>query len=188
MLAAGYLDIDYVQLATARFNQFILLSARSVVNPPPAIKFAILAGRFHPSFTMLRALAIYSGTIAKINSWLKFKHNIGISEVFALKLSRLVVSLEWKPDLVVAVPLNRIHLHARSYNQAELLARPLSWLIQVPYIPDAVERVKPTQSQVGLNAEQRKMNVHKAFFSRSELVNNKTILLVDDVCHYLFNT
>ncbi len=134
-----------------------------------------------PAFTALQAIAAYSGPFRKAILRLKFKNDLGISEIFAQKLARRIIKVDWHPDLVVAVPLSKQHQKTRGFNQAELLAKPLSWLINVQYIPDAITRIKPTSFQVGLTSDQRKINVSNAFLAMPELVTGKTVLLVDDI-------
>jgi ComF family protein len=134
-----------------------------------------------PSFTTLQAIGAYTGPFRKAILQLKFRNNLGLCEVFALKLARRIIRVDWHPDLVVAVPLSKQHQKTRGFNQAELLAKPLSWLINVQYASDAITRIKPTSFQVGLTAHQRKSNVKNAFFAEAGLVYGKTILLVDDI-------
>jgi ComF family protein len=134
-----------------------------------------------PAFTALQAIGAYTGPFRKAILQLKFKNNLGLCEVFALKLASRIIRVDWHPDLVVAVPLSKQHQKTRGFNQAELLAKPLSWLMNVQYVPDAITRIKPTSFQVGLTANQRKSNVKDAFFAEAELVSGKTILLVDDI-------
>ena len=134
-----------------------------------------------PAFTILRSVGTYSGPLRKAILKIKYNHDVGVCEIFAFKLLNLVESNKWNVDMVMAVPLNPHHLKARGYNQAELLAKPLSWLLNIPMETSALFRTKQTTSQVGLNALQRKVNVEKAFVADPELVSDKNILLVDDI-------
>ncbi len=134
-----------------------------------------------PAFTELRSLGNYTGALRKAILRMKFANNQGISEVFARDLLCLVKTTEWNPDMIVAVPLAKQHLISRGYNQAELLARPLSWGLGIPYSSAALSRIKQTSYQVGLNAEQRKENMQRAFWAQAEVIQEKTILLVDDI-------
>lgn len=134
-----------------------------------------------PAFTALRSLGTYTGALRKAILRMKFANNQGISEVFTRELLNLVKTTDWNPDMIVAVPLAKQHLITRGYNQAELLARPLSWQLGIPYSSDAISRIKQTSFQVGLNAEQRKENMQQAFWAQAEIVQDKTIVLVDDI-------
>jgi ComF family protein len=69
----------------------------------------------------------------------------------------------------------------RGYNQAGLLAKPLSILQNWNYSPGAVFRVRDTRSQVGLSAPERRLNISNAFRADPVRVSGKVILLLDDV-------
>ncbi len=87
-------------------------------------------------------------------------------------------------DLLVPVPLHRLRLIARRYNQAALIAHALAKCAKVPVLPDALLRIRSTPPQGHLNAKQRRRNVRKAFAvnpKRAKQVAGKTIVLIDDV-------
>ncbi len=134
-----------------------------------------------PAFSKLRSIGSYSGPLRKAILQIKYRHDIGVCEIFAFKLMNLVESNQWSVDQVTAVPLAPQHKKNRGYNQAELLAKPLAWLMKTPFSPDAASRVKQTGSQVGLNSLQRKANVANAFLADPEQVSGKRVLLVDDI-------
>jgi ComF family protein len=87
-------------------------------------------------------------------------------------------------DLLVPVPLHRLRLLQRRFNQSALLAQGLSRVTQVPAAVTVLKRIRRTASQVGLSEQERDRNVAKAFGvsarSRS-LLKGKRILLIDDV-------
>jgi ComF family protein len=85
-------------------------------------------------------------------------------------------------SLVVPVPLAPERLAARGYNQAGLLARTYAELRGLRVAPRGAARVRQTESQVGLSAKQRRLNVAGAFAGETRIVAGKTIILVDDVC------
>jgi predicted amidophosphoribosyltransferase len=72
-------------------------------------------------------------------------------------------------------------LKQRGYNQAAAVAHPLSLLLRTAYMPYGLAQIKDTKSQVGLSAEERRLNVIGAFEAIPQLVDSKNILLVDDV-------
>ena len=59
-------------------------------------------------------------------------------------------------DMIIPVPLGRARQEIRGYNQAALLAYPLSQYFSIPYYPNLLQRTRETHSQVGLNAEHRR--------------------------------
>jgi predicted amidophosphoribosyltransferase len=63
-----------------------------------------------------------------------------------------------------------------------LLAKSLSSLIGQPVDSKTLIRSKRTESQVTLNAADRIMNVTGAFATTSSALQDKIVLLIDDVC------
>ena len=78
-------------------------------------------------------------------------------------------------------PLSKERFRERGYNQAAAVAHPLALFLERPYQPFSLEQVRDTRSQVGLSAEERRLNVVDAFEAVPELVHKKDILLIDDV-------
>jgi ComF family protein len=84
--------------------------------------------------------------------------------------------------LIIAMPLHKKRLQMRGFNQSEILARAFSSLLHFPLAAKALERIRNTPSQRGLNREKRKTNICGAFRAQSDLVAGRSIVLVDDVC------
>jgi ComF family protein len=87
-------------------------------------------------------------------------------------------------ELIVPVPLHYFRLVRRGFNQSAWLTAALSRSSGVPMSVDALKRVRATPIQGGLSAEGRRRNVQGAFrvrASRTKLVRERRILLVDDV-------
>jgi predicted amidophosphoribosyltransferase len=77
-----------------------------------------------------------------------------------------------------------MRLMKRRYNQAAEIARPLSRLSGVRYLPDALVRRRATDSQGGKSGSGRRRNVAGAFAvppGRAPQVAGRRILLIDDV-------
>jgi ComF family protein len=84
--------------------------------------------------------------------------------------------------VVVPVPLHAARLRERGYNQAALLAREMAHRAALPVNEHTLTRRRATASQVELDAQQRKENVHAAFHCTDEQLVDQRVLLVDDVC------
>ena len=70
----------------------------------------------------------------------------------------------------------------RGFNQSELLAKAISERIEKPYSANNLKRIRNTQPQSLLNAEQRKQNIKGAFSVENvEEIKGKTVLLIDDI-------
>lgn len=82
-------------------------------------------------------------------------------------------------DVIVAVPLYRVRLRQRGYNQAQVLGDALSTLTGIPVL-DALTRCRSTKTQTRLSRFDRAQNVKGAFRACMPL-DGLSVLLVDDV-------
>ncbi len=112
---------------------------------------------------------------------LKYGRDIGLGEALAWDVAVCLNSLGWQAEAIVPIPLSEQRMRERGYNQAGLIAHPLSRIMRWKYLPNALQRVRHTRSQVGLTAAERRKNVQSAFTARVGMVQNKTLLLFDDV-------
>jgi ComF family protein len=83
------------------------------------------------------------------------------------------------PELVVPVPLHPRRLRARGFNPACELARAVAEPGRLRLAPRALERLRDTPSQTGLERPARRRNVRGAFRARQPVP--RRIWLVDDV-------
>jgi len=134
-----------------------------------------------PVIDGVRSLALYGGVIRECIHSLKYENNRAFGKYFAELLHPIIIREAWSIDAVIPVPLSKERLRERGYNQAAAVAHPLGVFLDVPYQPFGLEQVRDTRSQVGLSAEERRMNVVNAFKANMALVSEKNILLVDDV-------
>lgn len=141
-----------------------------------------------PRYTSVRAAMIYDeGSRALI---LSFKHGgrtQGLS-MFTAQLRRAGRRALKDADLIIPVPLHNRRLIKRRYNQAAILGRALSRHSQIAFDADSLMRAKPTQSQGGKSASQRRANVKDAFALRPRRkaapnvkIKGANIVLIDDV-------
>ncbi len=87
---------------------------------------------------------------------------------------------EWKPDLIVPVPVHRSKERMRGFNQAAYLAERISRYTGIPADMGLVQKNIKTKSQKKLNALQRRKNLERAFCVTGD-VRGKDILVIDDV-------
>lgn len=123
----------------------------------------------------------YQYPLNKAIQRLKYSRDVALGDTLSRMLFQVCQEQRLHPDLVVPVPLSRQRMQERGYNQAALLARPLAWMMGVPYSRRLVRKVRDTASQVGLSIEKRKRNMAGAFRGDEPGAAGKTILVVDDV-------
>ncbi|MGE5567378.1 MAG: ComF family protein [Parcubacteria group bacterium] len=133
------------------------------------------------AFSRARAACLYDDGSRELILQLKHADRTDLSGLFARWLSRAARELIEQADAVVPVPLHRLRLLRRRYNQAAEIARPLARLAGLDYLPDALVRRRATASQGGRSAGGRRRNVQGAFVAESRKVEGRRILLIDDV-------
>ncbi|MCS6874395.1 MAG: hypothetical protein N2Z23_03155 [Pyrinomonadaceae bacterium] len=88
-----------------------------------------------------------------------------------------------KVDLIVPVPISKVRLSERGFNQASLLAKPLSKMTKIKLDETALIRhIHTKRHSPGMDKKARQMSVKQAFSVASpEKVKGRNILLIDDV-------
>ena len=89
----------------------------------------------------------------------------------------------WDIDLIIPIPLHKLKLAERGYNQAYYISKGLSEELNIQLKNKIIKRKKFTQSQTKLTRKEREDNLTGAFklLGRSKILNNKNVLIVDDV-------
>lgn len=136
------------------------------------------------AFERARAACVYDS--ASRDMILRFKHGDQqqFAPLFARWIARAAAPLVAEADAVAPIPLHRMRLLARRFNQAAEIARPLAATAGLAYLPDALTRVRATDSQGGKSGRGRRENVRGAFAVTSagaRQVKGRRILLIDDV-------
>ncbi len=137
-----------------------------------------------PIFSRARAAAHYSGIIRRLIVRFKFEDKHEPLPLFVRLMREAGRGLLDDADLLVPVPLHRLRLLQRRFNQSALLAKGLSRVSGVRACVTSLQRTKRTRAQVGLAQDARQHNVADAFaVSRGgqNAVSGKRVLLIDDV-------
>lgn len=129
----------------------------------------------------IRSACVYDD-VSK-NIMLPFKHASALKyqNLMARAMINCLRDLNLDIDVVIPVPLARKRLWYRGYNQATLLARPISKHFNATLDVDSLSRkYKPDMGHK--TAKQRRENVHGVFkvIDKNKIAGKK-ILLVDDV-------
>lgn len=137
-----------------------------------------------PSYDKARSVALYEGTMRELIHKLKYKDRHELTNLFVNWMKLAGNELLNQTDIIIPIPLYKTRLWQRRFNQSALLAKRLSKQTNLPYDCSILTRRKKTKSQVGLTAKERQQNLKNAFFiedSKKELIEDKSILLIDDV-------
>jgi ComF family protein len=130
-----------------------------------------------------RGAFVYTGPMK--TAMYRFKYSGRRS--YAGPLAKAAVSLfgPWfsslRADAIIPVPMYKDKQRDRGYNQAEVFARELSKLISVPVFSDVLIRTRNTRPQKGLDRENRRKNLKKAFKIKESSVKFECVIIVDDI-------
>jgi ComF family protein len=126
---------------------------------------------------------LYGGALARAIIRFKYEGRPELARPLSAVLLRGAAPLLARPpDLVVPVPLHPARLAERGYNQAALLARPVSRALGARLAPLALARTRDTPQQARLDRAERLSNLANSFVVRDpRRVAGRRVLLVDDV-------
>ncbi|MGB9679527.1 MAG: ComF family protein [Thermoanaerobacteraceae bacterium] len=132
-------------------------------------------------FKKNRSVFEYKGVIKDLIARFKYFKERDLADFFAQYIKEVIEEENWPIDLIIPVPLHKAKLDERGYNQSELLAREISYKLDI-LMSKALRRIRNTPTQTDLHREERIKNVKGAFnVTYKNAVENKKILLIDDV-------
>ena len=137
-----------------------------------------------PAYARARAVARYDDTARTLVHRLKYSDRLDTARALGAMMARSGGELAGGCDAIVPIPLHRLRLWGRRFNQAMELARHVASAHGKPVEPGLLARVKRTLPQVGLSRTQRGENLQGAFrvpAAARPRIQGRRILLVDDV-------
>jgi ComF family protein len=135
----------------------------------------------HPPLTAVAFTGYHMGKLQEAQWALKYENMPEIAAPLGRRLAKRFAMMNWTIDIILPVPMHTSRLRERGYNQAQLLGEHAAQQLAIPCVTEAVHRIRQTQSQVTLNAQERIANMQDAFQANPQLVSGQTILLIDDV-------
>ena len=121
------------------------------------------------------------GTVRRVQHALKYGGRPTLGAGIGRILGEAVREAGASPDLVSAIPLSRLRMLERGYNQSAALAEGAAEVLVAP-VADLLVRTRPTLAQARLSAAERIRNVAGAFaLAPGADVAGRRVLLVDDV-------
>jgi ComF family protein len=142
-----------------------------------------LIERVHESQRPPRSAAaafVYGGPLADAVLRLKYGGRTEFAPALGALLAEAALGYAGSIDLVLPLPLHRLRLRQRGFNQSALLARPVARTLGVPLDTASLSRIRPTQEQASLPRASRAANVRGAFAARPAVAAQR-VLLIDDV-------
>lgn len=137
-----------------------------------------------PPYERARAVGLYEGALREVIHAMKYRPVFGLVQPLAELLSGQF-AVHWggrMPDALIPVPLHRLRLRQREFDQALALANGLGQAVGIPVWGETLARHVPTRSQIGLSAIERRRNIRGAFRVRPERsCKDRHLLLIDDV-------
>lgn len=132
-----------------------------------------------PRWQKLIAPLIYCGFSRDLLIQLKFNGSLHLAHSLVSSLIGRFRQ-DTAPEVLMPVPLHQKRLIERGYNQAFEIANIMSRLLNIPIDTQALQRIRHTQSQLGLSAAQREKNVVKAF-SYVPALDYSHVAIIDDI-------
>jgi len=124
----------------------------------------------------------FDGVMRQAIHQLKYRNLRALAEPLAKLLNDYLTTNPIPGEVLVPVPLHQKRLRERGYNQSSLLAKELGKLTNLPVVDDCLirQRHAPPQARSS-TVEERRSNVAGAFVCRDHRLQNKQVLLIDDV-------
>jgi ComF family protein len=117
----------------------------------------------------------FDGVMRQAIHQLKYRNLRALAEPLAKLLNDYLATYPIPGEVLVPVPLHRKRLRERGYNQSSLLAKELGKLADLPVVDDCLIRQRHAPPQA------RSANVAGAFVCRDHRLQDKQVLLIDDV-------
>lgn len=113
----------------------------------------------------------------------KYKNRCEYAEFYAKDLcERMADVIKYmEADAIIPIPLHKDRLNSRGYNQAEILAKEVSRICNIPVYDKYVTRIKKTVPQKELDVVGRQNNLKKAFNISPDVVKLNKTILIDDI-------
>ena len=130
----------------------------------------------------IRSPLLFRKLTREIVHQFKYKNLRTLAAPLAGLLNAYIAQNRLTADVLIPVPLHSTRLRERGYNQALLLANELAKLMGIPVCPDILKRLANTPPQARTSsALERHRNMRGAFSTGYGKLNDKKVLLIDDV-------
>jgi ComF family protein len=137
------------------------------------------------SIDRITSALVYEYPVDRLIMLAKFRARTDAARVLGEFLGRYLLQLRAAGDLhpadvILPVPLHRIRLAKRGFNQAREIALAVSDGLDLPLHGDVCRRIRNTREQTGLTGRARYRNTVGAFRATTNL-SGQRIAVIDDV-------
>ena len=163
---------------------------RCAIQKPEAVSICGACVKQPPPWSRAVAACDYAYPWDGLLQGLKFNDALdlapALSKLLGAAIARAAAAPDDNPppDVLLPVPLSRERLRQRGYNQAAILAKPLSRALQIPLEVRWLLRLVDTEHQLALPREARRDNVRGAFAVEPlalPKLRDRRVALIDDV-------
>lgn len=160
------------QLEKARHTDFQHNEIMHLFEGQIPIQYATAGFKYHKE-----------GILQQLIFKLKYHHQKNIGYILGKQMGITLKDTVFQDvDTIIPVPLHPKRQRERGYNQSEWIAKGLGEILQKEVCTDFLIRSVHTKSQTSKTRTERFDNIHNVFsVTSNDLLNNKHILLVDDV-------
>lgn len=139
--------------------------------------------RFSHSFDKGASVFFYDSVMRRSISMFKYHNRREYAKFYAEEMYEHCAYFlkSCAPDVILPVPVHPMKKRQRGFNQAELVAKELGRLMDVPVDTKYLIRTEKTIPQKELTRQKRKENLRRAFALRKTGISYKRVLIVDDI-------
>jgi ComF family protein len=135
---------------------------------------------------LLASVTSYNNkAIKNIIHFLKYKKWRSLENVIKPIVEKYIenISYNFNDFIIIPIPLHSDRQKERGFNQAEIIGEIISTKLNLPLKNQIIKRNRYTEPQAkSKTSEERKNNIKNCFsVINSEKINNKNIILVDDI-------
>ncbi len=124
----------------------------------------------------------FDGVIRQAIHQLKYRNLRALAVTLAKLMQDYLATNPLPGEVLVPVPLHPKRTRERGYNQSSLLAKELSKLTGLPVVDDCLIRQRYTPPQARTpTVDERRSNVANAFTCHGSRLQDRQVLLIDDV-------
>ncbi len=134
-----------------------------------------------PAFDRARAAVVYDDASHGLIVGFKHADRTDLAPLLAGWLARAGAGLITPASVLAPAPLHPQRLFARRFNQSAILAQRLALATGAVFAPRYLKRLRPTPSQKGLSADQRRRNLAGAIGPGPEASAGAHVIIIDDV-------